>query len=101
MKELIFIVEDAPDGGSRHEHSAPRFSPKRTIGMSSNPRFVIPCVATSKRVTDPRWSGFIMCARTYSPYEAPTRPCGRRSSLVPRQADENARNEKLLGDGHD
>ena len=76
MHELIFIVEEAPEGGFTARRSAPQFSPKRMSGASFKPRFATRCSATSMRAKRPRSSGSITCVRMCSPYEAPTGPFG-------------------------
>jgi hypothetical protein len=49
MDEIIFIVEEAPEGGTSHEPWANRLSPQRTIRSRSKSKFAMRCDATSMK----------------------------------------------------
>ena len=58
MKELIFIVEDAPEGGYTARALVLRSSRRPTISQAFTPKCETRCAAISRRTKDPRSSGY-------------------------------------------
>ena len=69
MNELIFIVEEAPEGATLLVPSGRRFSLNPTVWPTSMSRFAMLCVAISMKVRALKCFGFTLFERKSLLYE--------------------------------
>jgi len=62
MSELIFLVEEAAEGGTSPARSERRSSPRRRRWKRCDRRYATPCSAISNPVRDRNWSASISSA---------------------------------------
>jgi len=79
MSELIFVVEEVPEGGGTlPAHSGNRSSQKRTRWLNCRGKSVRRFAVILRRARRQRLSASTMCGKKSSPYEASPRSVRKR-----------------------